>query len=238
MKSSGRVAVVTGGNRGLGLETCRRLGELGDRVVLTSRSLARARQAAALLREQGLDVVGEEVDVRSDDSVADFFADYDRRHGRIDVLVNNAGAVFGGEGGGATKAVDTPSEVLIAAFDNNAIGAFRMLRGALPRMNGAGYGRVVNVSSGMGGIAEMDGGHAAYRLSKAALNAITRLFHAEAKRNVLVNSVCPGWVRTDMGGQSATRSVEEGASGIVWAATLPEGGPSGGFFRDGEPTPW
>ncbi len=238
MTAGTRVAVVTGANRGLGLEVSRRLAERGFRVVLTGRGLDRARAAAKQLTERGLDVVAEGLDVSRDDDVQRFFDGYDARHGRLDVLVNNAGAVFGDGDGGAPDAVNTPSDSLLAAFDNNALGAFRMLRGALPRMNHAGYGRVVNVSSGMGGIAEMGGGHAAYRLSKAALNAITRIFHAEAGKNVLVNSVCPGWVRTDMGGPGASLSVEEGAKSILWAATLPDAGPSGGFFRHGEPTPF
>jgi NAD(P)-dependent dehydrogenase (short-subunit alcohol dehydrogenase family) len=147
--------------------------------------------------------------------------------------VNNAGAIF--EPKGARGTAEVEPAVLTHAFETNTLGAYRLMRLCLPRMNQAGYGRVVNVSSGMGGITEMGGGSPAYRVSKAALNALTRIFHAEARGNVKVNSVCPGWVQTDMGGRSATRTIEQGVAGIVWAATLPDDGPSGGFFRDGKP---
>jgi NAD(P)-dependent dehydrogenase (short-subunit alcohol dehydrogenase family) len=113
-----------------------------------------------------------------------------------------------------------------------------MIQHALPAMNSHGWGRIVNISSGMGQLSEMGGGSVAYRLSKTAMNAITRFANAEAKPNVKINSICPGWVRTDMGGASAPRTLEQGASGVVWAATLPDNGPSGGFFRDGKAIAW
>ncbi len=232
-----RIAVVTGGNRGLGLGTCRALARAGDRVVLTARSVEDAVEAAEALHGEGLPAVHPaQLDVTREDSVQAFFgflkAELDDR---IDVLVNNAGAIF--EASGADT-LDVPTDTLQQAFDTNTLGAHRMLLGALPRMNRQGYGRVVNVSSGMGGLAEMGERWPAYRVSKAALNALTRVFHHAAKDDVKVNSVCPGWVRTALGGPNANRSVEEGVHGIVWAATLPPDGPSGGFFRDGEPIAW
>jgi NAD(P)-dependent dehydrogenase (short-subunit alcohol dehydrogenase family) len=130
------------------------------------------------------------------------------------------------------------TETILDAVDNNALGALRMIRRALPAMNRNRYGRIVNVSTGMSSLSDMGGGSVPYRISKTALNAITRVAHAEAGRNVKVNSVCPGWVRTDMGGASAPRGVAKGAAGIVWAATLPDDGPSGGFFRDGKAVDW
>jgi len=155
------------------------------------------------------------------------------------VLVNNAGAFFEGtQARDPVRAFDVPAATVAAAFDANALGAYRTMQRAVPLMNAAGYGRVVNVSSGLGGLAEMGGGYPGYRASKAAMNAFTRIYHAAAGPNVKINSVCPGWVRTDMGGPNATRSIEEGIAGIVWAATLPDDGPSGGFFRDGKPIPW
>jgi NAD(P)-dependent dehydrogenase (short-subunit alcohol dehydrogenase family) len=231
MAESKRIAVVTGASRGLGLETCAALGRLGQRVLLTARKAEDAERRASELRAQGLDVIGYALDVASDTSVDAFVVAVEREHGRVDVLVNNAGAVFEDSGGSAT----VPASALARAFEVNALGAYRVTRAFLPRMNRHRYGRVVNVSSGMGSITEMIGGSPAYRVSKAALNALTRIFHAEAGDDVKVNSICPGWVRTDMGGPRATRSVSEGAAGIVWAATLPNDGPSGGFFRDGEP---
>ncbi|MCA9686029.1 MAG: SDR family NAD(P)-dependent oxidoreductase [Myxococcales bacterium] len=235
MGSDKRVAVVTGASRGLGLATATALAERGYAVVLTARSMDKAEAAAAPLRARGLDVTPEQVDVGSDGQVAGLFERLDRAFGRVDVLVNNAGSIFEPYG---SKAVSLPSEVVAKTIDNNALSAYRTSQQALPRMNAAGYGRIVNVSSGMGGITEMNGGTPGYRLSKAALNATTRIFHAEAGSNVKVNAVCPGWVRTDMGGDMATRSVEDGAAGIIWAATLDDDGPSGGFFRDGKPTLW
>jgi NAD(P)-dependent dehydrogenase (short-subunit alcohol dehydrogenase family) len=227
------IAIVTGANRGLGLATCRELARRGHKVVLTARNGEDAESAAAALRGEGLDVMAARLDVSSDRSVADFDRHVVRKLERVDVLVNNAGAIFEPKGARGTGEVEPA--VLTAAFETNTLGAYRLTRMLLPRMNQAGYGRVVNVSSGMGGITEMGGGSPAYRVSKAALNALTRIFHAEARGDVKVNSVCPGWVQTDMGGRSATRTLEEGVAGIVWAATLPADGPSGGFFRDGKP---
>jgi NAD(P)-dependent dehydrogenase (short-subunit alcohol dehydrogenase family) len=228
-----RIAVVTGANRGLGLATCRELARRGQRVVLTARDAGQAQSAAAQLRAEGLDVTAATLDVSSDASVEAFARRIEKELGRLDVLVNNAGAIFEQKGSRATTEVSP--EILARTFDTNTLGAYRLTRLFLPQMNRAGYGRVVNVSSGMGGITEMGGGSPAYRVSKAALNALTRIFHAEAGKNVKVNSVCPGWVRTDMGGAGATRNLEQGIAGIVWAATLPDIGPSGGFFRDGQP---
>lgn len=232
-----RVAVVTGANRGLGFATAEALAKRGYRVVLTARSADKAERATTAIVEAnpGVEVSPEVLDVRSDREVVELFERIDERFGRVDVLVNNAGTIFEPY---SSRAQDLPASVVAETFDNNALSAYRTSQQALKRMNAAGYGRIVNVSSGMGGIAMMEGGTPAYRLSKAALNAITRLFHAEAGANVKVNSVCPGWVRTDMGGSSASRSVEESVPGIVWAATLDDDGPAGGFFRDGEPTPW
>jgi NAD(P)-dependent dehydrogenase (short-subunit alcohol dehydrogenase family) len=150
-------------------------------------------------------------------------------------LVNNAGRIYGGYG---RSLAETPTDIVAEAFNNNALGAMRMIARALPLMQRNGYGRIVNVSTGMAGLAEMGTGAAPYRISKTALNAITRIASGEAGKNIKVNSVCPGWVRTDMGGAEATRSLEEGAAGIGWAATLPDSGPSGGFFRDGKPISW
>ena len=234
---SARTAVITGANRGLGLAAARGLAQRGDRVVLTARTREQARAAVDRLRAEGLEAVHPAVlDVTLEASVVDFFAHLDADHGgRVDVLINNAGASFDPSGVGT---LGIGSDVMLRSFEANALGAHRMMLRALPRMNAQRYGRVVNVSSGMGGIAEMDGGWPGYRVSKAALNAMTRVFHHEAQGDVKVNSVCPGWVRTDMGGPHATRSIDEGVAGILWAANLPAEGPSGGFFRDGEPTPW
>jgi NAD(P)-dependent dehydrogenase (short-subunit alcohol dehydrogenase family) len=227
-----RIAVITGAGRGLGLETARGLAAKGYRVVITARTKT---AVARGLKGLGSEGDGRILDVQSDASVDAFFDWLMKTHGRIDVLVNNAGRLYDGYSDGL--AASDPKTIL-EAIDNNALGALRTIRRALPVMNEAGYGRIVNVSSGMGQLSDMGGGSPAYRLSKVAMNAITRIAHAEAKGDVKVNSVCPGWVRTDMGGSSAPRSVEQGAAGILWAATLPKSGPSGGFYRDGKKIEW
>jgi NAD(P)-dependent dehydrogenase (short-subunit alcohol dehydrogenase family) len=230
------IALVTGASRGLGLEACRQLGARGVTVVLTARTPEAVEAGLRGLGDGGDQVIGTVLDVASDASVDGFFERFWKDHDRIDILVNNAARTFGGLGGSSIESI--PPETLLEAVDNNAIGAYRLIRHVLPVMNRNGYGRIVNISTGMAGLSEMGGGSVAYRVSKTALNAITRVTHAEAGPNVKVNSVCPGWVRTDMGGSSAPRSLEQGASGIVWAATLPDDGPSGGFFRDGKPIAW
>jgi NAD(P)-dependent dehydrogenase (short-subunit alcohol dehydrogenase family) len=237
-----RVSVITGGRRGLGFAASEKLARMGYQVVLTARDQAGADAAASKLSAEGLAVRARTLDVASDESDEQFFDWLDGEYGRLDVLVNNAGTIFentkAGEGFEPPAVFKVKTAVLKRAFDNNALGAYRTLQRALPVMNANGYGRVVNVSSGAGGLTEMNGGVPAYRLSKVAMNAVTRVFHAAAGENVKVNSVCPGWVRTDMGGPEATRGVDEGVSGIIWAATLPSDGPSGGFFRDGKPIAW
>lgn len=233
-----KVALISGANRGLGLETARQLGALGWRVLLGARRPEAAEAAAAeLARELGEERVQA---VWLDTSSLESLQALDPilgREGGLDALVNNAGAILPER---SRDSLGCDPAVVLATIDNNALGALRLSRVALPWMRGRpGGSNLVNVSSGMGGIAEMNGGHVGYRLSKAAMNALTRILHAEHHAAGLrVNSVCPGWVRTEMGGQRAPRAVEEGARGIVWAATLEEGGPSGGFFRDGRPIPW
>jgi NAD(P)-dependent dehydrogenase (short-subunit alcohol dehydrogenase family) len=232
------VAVVTGAYRGLGLETCRQLADLGYRVVLTARRDTDGEAAAASLREQGKDVRFQRLDVDDQTLVDDLALSIRDQFGRLDVLVNNAGIFPDPPPDSATSSVfEADADTLRDAFETNTLGPWRLCRALVPLMNG--NGRVVNVSSGMGQLSDMNGCCPGYRLSKTALNAVTRIFADELKDTaVKVNSVCPGWVRTEMGGDNATLSVEEGARGIVWAATLDDDGPSGGFFRHGEPIDW
>ena len=237
-----RIAIVTGANRGLGFETARQLGQRGFRVYVTARRREDAEAAAAKLAAEDLDVVPGVVDVSSDDSVDAFARDVLAELPRIDVLVNNAGAIFEstndrGDEGSASVFVVSAATVL-DSVNTNTLGAYRMSRHVLPRMNEAGTGRIVNVSSGMGALTDMGSGWPAYRISKTALHAVTRQFDAVAEHGVKINAVCPGWVRTDMGGASATRSIAEGVAGIVTAATLPDDGPSGAFLRDGAVIDW
>jgi NAD(P)-dependent dehydrogenase (short-subunit alcohol dehydrogenase family) len=225
-----RTALITGGNRGLGLETARHLKALGYRVLLTSRDPAKGRSAA-----QNLGVDFHPLDVASPESIAALVSHINSHNARIDVLVNNA-AVLPDEN---LSLREIPAERLRATLETNSLAPLWLARACLPAMEAQGYGRIVNVSSGMGQIRDLDDYASAYRLSKLLLNGMTRIL-AETVRhpNVLINAVCPGWVKTDMGGPNAPRSLEQGVRGIIWAATLPEGGPQGGFFRDGKRVEW
>jgi NAD(P)-dependent dehydrogenase (short-subunit alcohol dehydrogenase family) len=246
MNSSQRVAVVTGANRGLGLETCRQLAARGLTVVLTSRDADKGEQAAERLRSEGLSVRAHNLDVTQPEQVSELARFVEHEHGRVDVLVNNAGVALDpsdeGPSDGGTNAASVLKarlSVLRATMETNVYGPLLLCQALVPLMRSNGYGRIVNVSSGMGQLSEMNGRWPAYRFSKVSLNALTRILADElAGTNILVNSVCPGWVRTDMGGPGATRSVQQGADTIVWLATLPDGSPSGGFFRDRKPIPW
>ena len=227
-----RVALVSGGNRGIGREVARQLAEQGLKVVIGSRDLGKGE---AVAKELGNGVVATQLDVTDEESIRAAVTFVERKFGRLDVLVNNAGISDGWSGTAAEADFDRVKEVL----ETNLFGAWRLARAALPLMRRNGYGRIVNVSSGMGQLSDMGGHSPGYRVSKTGLNALTRMLTAELQgENILVNSVCPGWVRTDMGGENARRSVEQGADTPVWLATLPNDGPNGGFFRDRQPIPW
>jgi NAD(P)-dependent dehydrogenase (short-subunit alcohol dehydrogenase family) len=234
MSESAAVALVTGANRGIGREVARQLAERGYRVLLSARDAEQADKAAAELAEStGGQVTPLRLDVADPASIAQAAEQVREDPGRLDVLVNNAGVGtdFGVAG------VDPDFEKIQAALDTNFFGAYRLTIALLGLLRKSEHARIVNVSSGMGGVAEMGGWSPGYRVSKAALNAMTRILSTELEgEGVLVNSACPGFVNTDMGGpMGAKKPVEAGASGIVWLATLPHGGPTGGFFRDGEP---
>jgi len=228
-----RVALVSGGNRGIGREVAGQLAALGYTVVIGSRDLARGKQVA---EELGEDVTALQLDVTDAESIDRCIAAVGDEFGRLDVLVNNAGVTGGGW---STSAVDIDLDEVRETLETNLFGGWRLTQAALPLIRRNGYGRIVNISSGMGQLSDMGGRSPSYRVSKTGLNALTRMLTAElGEENILVNSVCPGWVRTDMGGPNARRSVEEGAETPVWLATLPDDGPRGGFFRDREPIPW
>ena len=230
-----KVAVVTGAYRGIGLEVSRRLARLGFAVVLTARDARKGEEAAAALKLEGLDVVPFPLDVTDRQSVEAARLFVEERFGRLDVLVNNAAILYDSWQRAETADLETVRE----AFETNTLGAWRTAQAFIPLLTKGGHGRIVNVSSESGSLSVMGGGTPAYGVSKVALNALTRMLAAELRpARVLVNSVCPGWVATEMGGADAPRTVEEGAAGIVWAATLPDDGPTGGFFRDGEPLAW
>jgi NAD(P)-dependent dehydrogenase (short-subunit alcohol dehydrogenase family) len=208
----------------------RQLAERGYDTILGSRDSAKGERAAA---ELGLDgVVAAPLDVSDDASVAAFTDWLGDEYGRCDVLVNNAAVDYDTD----QRAVSADLARVRGDLDTNLFGAWRMIQALLPLLRQSDHPRVVNVSSGAGSLESMGGGTPAYSVSKASLNALTRLVAGE-ERGMLVNSVCPGWVATDMGGAGG-RPVSEGAAGVVWAATLPDDGPTGGFFRDQRPVAW
>lgn len=231
-----RIVVVTGGNRGIGFEICRQLAKRGLHVVLTARSAAKGRAAAAVLRDEGLEVEPRQLDVTSARSIKALAAHLNKRHGRLDVLVNNAGVLLDPRG---SRLLDSKVNTYRDTLETNLFGPLMLCQALVPLMRKNGYGRIVNLSSRLGQLSDMGTGTPAYRISKTALNALTRTLAAELRdTNILVNSMCPGWVKTDMGGPKAPRTPEEAADTAVWLATLPDGGPSGGFFRDRQPLPW
>jgi NAD(P)-dependent dehydrogenase (short-subunit alcohol dehydrogenase family) len=230
-----RIALVTGANKGIGLEVCRQLAQRELIVILTSRDTQAGAHAVKLLDQDGLAIQYHQLDVADDESVARVKDYIQEQYGRLDVLVNNAGVFLDQKNSPLT----IPLDVIRETMEVNYYGALRMCQAFIPSMIQAGYGRVINVSSGMGSLTEMGSGSLAYRTSKAALNAMTRVLATEAKgKDLKVNTMHPGWVRTDMGGNSATRDVKEGADTIVWLATLNQDGPSGGFFYDRKPMAW
>jgi len=232
--SETHVALVTGGNRGIGLEVCRQLAAKGLRVILTARDPAKAKAAAASLGGAGR-VVAATLDVTDLPGARRLADDLAAQGLHVDVLVNNA-AVLVAESAGA---METPIAEFRRTFDTNVFGAISVSQAFVPGMVSRKYGRVVNVSSLAGQLSSMGTYAPAYSMSKSALNAFTRQLAGATKgTGVLVNSACPGWVRTDMGGPGAPKSVEEGADTIVWLATLPAKGPTGGFFSDRTAIDW
>jgi NAD(P)-dependent dehydrogenase (short-subunit alcohol dehydrogenase family) len=230
-----RIALVTGGNRGIGLEVCRQLAALRIKVILGSRDAARGVAAAGELVASGLAVEARQLDVSSVKSVGECMNWVRRDVGRLDILVNNAGIMI--EEGDADPMEEI--EIIRETMQTNVYGPFLLSRLAIPVIKSRRYGRIVNLSSSMGSLTEMGAGYIAYRLSKAGINVVTRVIAAETEgMGILVNSVDPGWVQTAMGGRGATRSVEKGAETIVWLATAPDNGPTGAFFRDRKAMAW
>jgi len=235
-----RVALVTGGNRGIGLEIVRQLARAGLLVVMGSRETAAGEQAKASLATEGLDAAVLRLDVTYAASVQECMAQIDDLFGRLDVLVNNAGILLDRKPGESKiLARDISVDLVKASFEVNTIGALRLIQAAIPRMEAGDYGRIVNVSSQLGQLSSMADGSAGYRMSKAALNALTCTCAADlANSPIKINAMAPGWVRTRMGGNEADRGVEEGADTAVWLATLEDDGPTGGFFMDRKAIAW
>ncbi len=235
-----KIAVITGANRGIGLETARQLAQLGLHVVLTARDLQKGAQAARNLQAQKLPVEFRKLDVTSNDdaqALAQYLWD---QFGRVDILVNNAGILpesSRDSGAKSANVLKVSTVTLMEIFNTNTLGAVRLIQALAPLMQEGAH--IINVSSTMGALNDMSGGYLGYRISKAALNVVTRVYASElSNRGIRVNSVHPGWVRTAMGGPGATRSIEKGAETIVWLASSPQATKSGHFWHDRKHIPW
>ncbi len=230
-----RVAVVTGANRGLGLETCRQLLAHGLRVAMTGRDQHAVERALEGLNVSRGSAIAVRMDVTDTASIKAAHRAITKELGVVDIVVNNA-AILLFE---SADVLETPLQGFRETFETNCFGVIEVCREFVPPMAERRYGRVVNVSSGAGQLSRMSTYAPAYSMSKSALNAFTRILAATYRDSgVLANVVDPGWVRTEMGGQSAPRSVQQGADTTVWLATLPDTGPTGGFFRDRRPIEW
>ena len=233
--SPSTVALVTGANRGIGLEVCRQLAAAGCRAILTARDGAKAEAAARGLAKKGLDVTAVMLDVTDEQSIAAAAREVDTAFGHVDILVNNAAILVAED----DSLLDTAIDDFRRTIDTNLFGAIAVAQAFVPGMIERKFGRVVNVSSRAGQLTGMGTYAPAYAISKTSLNGFTKSLAAATKATgVLVNAACPGWVRTDMGGPGAPRPVEQGADTIVWLATLPDGGPTGGFFADRRQIEW
>jgi NAD(P)-dependent dehydrogenase (short-subunit alcohol dehydrogenase family) len=229
-----KIAVVTGANKGIGFEICRQLAQKGIKVILTARDEQKGKQAKDRLLKEGLDVLFQQMDVTDEGSIrqaADFVMN---TFGKLDILVNNAGIGTDRD----NPVLNVNIEQIKRILETNTFGPLRVCKAFIPIMLKNNSGRIINMSSGLASLSSMDSGSIGYRMSKTALNVITRVLASELKgTNILVNSMSPGWVRSDMGGPKAPRSIEEGADTAVWLATA-DNLPGGRFFQDRKEMEW
>jgi len=228
------IVVVTGANRGIGFEICRQLATRGAQVVLTARRPADGKAAVKKLAAQNVIVRFHPLDVTSTKSIVALHEFLKRTYGQLNVLINNAGIISRGD----AKGLEVGIETVRVTLETNTFGPLHLSQILVPLLLRSKHARIVNISSGMGAFSEMEGDYAAYRLSKAALNAITAMLAAELRGRIAVNAACRGWVRTDMGGRSAERHVTEGADTRVWLALDASQGLTGKFVRDRKVIPW
>lgn len=231
------VALVSGGNRGLGLASCASLAAMGYQVLLGSRELDSGKAAVESLHLDNIEAV--QLDVTSQQDIEALARQIDADYGRLDVLINNAGILIDGSLGEAASICDTSADILRRSLEVNSIAPVMLINAMLPLMRKPKQARIVNISSGMGQLSDMGGHYPGYRISKTALNAVTAIYAAELDPTQFkINSVCPGWVRTDMGGKNADLSVEQGVDTTVWLATSPQLEISGGYFRNRKQIDW
>ncbi|MFJ5760491.1 SDR family oxidoreductase [Neobacillus sp. NPDC093182] len=235
MSEDKQVALVTGGNRGIGYELVKQLALKGFKVILASRDPEMGHEAAQKLMESNLDVSIVEMDVNNQESISQAALTVSERYGRLDVLINNAGVYLDKN----EKLLAIDPGILEKTMATNFFGVYHVIRSFIPLMEKQGYGRIINVSSEYGAMSEMSyPGVGAYKLSKFALNGLTRLVAAEINGDIKINAVDPGWVSSDMGGPSAPRTPKQAAQSILWLATIGPEGPNGKFFREGKPIDW
>jgi Dehydrogenases with different specificities (related to short-chain alcohol dehydrogenases) len=240
-----KVALITGANRGLGLDTARKLGQQGITVLVAARELAKSEATAATLKKEGIDARAIKLDVTNPADYAAAAKSIEKDFGVLDILVNNAGIFLDNRGPNETST--TSEDVLRKTFDTNFFAVVGLTQTLLPLLRKSKAGRIVNLSSILGSLTlhatkgsyVYDAKTFAYNASKAALNSFTiHLAHELANTNIKVNSAHPGWVKTEMGGEGAMLEIEDGVKTSVQLATLPEDGPTGGYFHMGESLPW
>jgi len=230
-----KIAAVTGGNRGIGFQICRDIANKDLKVLLTARNSEKGAKSAKILQDEGLDVTFYELDVSSAESIDNFVSRVTKEFSRIDVLVNNAAIIPDSRSSGLSVEI----QELQVSLETNVYGVIQLSQKIIPLMIKNNYGRIINLSSGMGQFADMGSGYLAYRISKTAVNAITKVLANETDSyNIQINSVDPGWVKTEMGGAGASSSVEEGADTIVWLSTRPDNSPTGMFYKKREIISW
>ncbi|CAH0212820.1 SDR family oxidoreductase [Peribacillus sp. Bi134] len=230
-----KVALVTGGNRGIGYELVKQLALNSFKVILASRDPEKGHESTQRLKDSNLDVSFLVMDVNNQESIHQAAITVNEQYGRLDVLINNAG-VYLDE---SENLVTMDTSILEKTMATNFFGVYHVIRSFIPLMEKQGYGRIINVSSEYGAMSEMSyPGVGAYKISKFALNGLTRLVAAEIKGDIKINAVDPGWASTDMGGSSAPRTPKQAAESILWLATIGPEGPNGGFFRDGKRIDW
>ena len=230
-----KIAVVTGGNRGIGFQVCRDIAKKGFKVLLTARNSEKGMESSGILQSEGLDVSFYELDVSSAESIDTFYNRVAEEFGRIDVLVNNAAIIPDARSSGLSLEI----QELQVSLETNVYGIILLSQKIITLMIKNNYGRIINMSSGMGQFADMGSGYLAYRISKTAVNTITKVLANETdSHNIQINSVDPGWVKTEMGGAGASLSVEEGADTIVWLSTQPDDSPTGMFYKKRKIIPW
>ncbi len=231
-----KIALVTGANKGIGLEIVQQLAKAGFRVLLTARERQRGEEASRKLQQDGLRVEFLQLDVTDETSIDRLAKELVSQIDHLDVLVNNAGILLDAPNASVLEVEPT---VILQTLQTNTLGPLRLTQKLVPLLVKSDRGKVINVSSGGGQLADMGDWAPAYSLSKTALNAVTGMMAAALKdKHIAVNSICPGWVRTDMGGSNASRSVQQGADTVTWLATEAPADLTGKFLRDREIIPW